>query len=71
MIDDRYLGDGVYASYDGYHIVLDLRAQDETTRIALEPAVFHQLTRFREDLVRALSAKIQKDKEEKVEEEVR
>ena len=28
--EDTYLGDGVYASYDGYHIWLDLRAQDPT-----------------------------------------
>ena len=43
---EEYLGDGVYASYDGYHIVLDLRGQDDTTRIALEPEVYFQLTRF-------------------------
>ena len=34
IVDDCYLGDGVYASFDGYHIWLDLRAQDNTTRIA-------------------------------------
>ena len=45
-IEDRYLGDGVYASYDGYHFVLDLRAQDSTTRIALEPAVLNELARY-------------------------
>ncbi len=48
--EDRYLGDGVYASCDGYHIVLDLRAQDSTTRIALEPPVFDALVKYREDL---------------------
>lgn len=46
LIEDRYLGDGVYASFDGYHIVLDLRAQDSTTRIALEPAVLASLNSF-------------------------
>lgn len=45
---DEYLGDGVYASFDGYHIVLDLRAQDNTTKIAIEPAVFHQLVGYKE-----------------------
>lgn len=49
MIEDRYLGDGVYASFDGYHIVLDLRGQDSTTRIALESQVLNQLNIFRED----------------------
>lgn len=42
-IDDTYLGDGVYASFDGYHIMLDLRAQDSTTKIALEPQVLEAL----------------------------
>ncbi len=45
-IEDRYLGDGVYASYDGYHIWLDLRGQNSTTRIALEPAVLNALVLF-------------------------
>lgn len=43
---EEYLGDGVYASFDGYHIVLDLRGQDSTTRIALEPAVLKALNRY-------------------------
>jgi len=46
LIPDEYLGDGVYASFDGYHIVLDLRAQD-TSRIALDPDVLCALDRFR------------------------
>ena len=49
LIDDRYLGDGVYASFDGHHILLDLRAQDSTTRIALEPSVFGALVDFHAD----------------------
>jgi len=49
-IEDRYLGDGVYASFDGYQIWLDLRGQDSTTRIALEPSVFAQLIRFKADI---------------------
>lgn len=53
---DKYLGDGVYASYDGYYIWLDLRAQDSTTRIALEPAVLAQLDAYREELAANTSA---------------
>ncbi len=49
---EDYLGDGVYASYDGYHIILDLRAQD-SSRIALEPAVFAALLRFNERVMQA------------------
>ena len=59
--EERYLGDGVYGSCDGYHIILDLRAQDSTTRIALEPAVFDALISYREDLfARANKARDQK-----------
>lgn len=47
--EERYIGDGVYASCDGYHIILDLRAQDSTTRIALEPPVFDALLKYRDD----------------------
>lgn len=47
-IKDQYLGDGVYASTDGFAIWLDLRGQDTTTRIALEPAVMSSLLRFAE-----------------------
>ncbi len=49
--EERYIGDGVYASCDGYHIILDLRAQDTTTRIALEPRVFEGLLTYRNDLL--------------------
>ena len=49
MIDDRYLGDGVYASFDGYHTWLDTRAQSPVNRIALEPPVIAELKRFISD----------------------
>lgn len=49
---DTYLGDGVYASFDGYHIWLDLRGQDSTTRIALEPAVMEALILYHRKLMR-------------------
>lgn len=45
-IPDDYLGDGVYASWDGYHVVLDLRAQGPD-RIALEPNVLDALDLYR------------------------
>ena len=41
-----YLGDGVYAWSDGYQIWLDLRGQDDTTRIALELEVWTALKRY-------------------------
>lgn len=52
-IEDRYLGDGVYASFDGYHIVLDLRKQDASV-IALEPKVLARLDAFRADVALAM-----------------
>ena len=50
---DQYLGDGVYASHDGYHIWLDTRAQFQVHRIALEPSVFKKLIEYA-DGIRAL-----------------
>ncbi len=54
---ETYLGDGVYAVFDGYHVILDLRAQDSTTRIALEPAVFAALNKFVEFINESAMAK--------------
>lgn len=51
----RYLGDGVYASWDGYYIILELRAQaaqaGEIPRIALEHSVWQYLVQFHADLI--------------------
>lgn len=49
-IEERYLGDGVYAVFDGYYFRLDLRGQDFSTFIALEPAVFNALVEYRKDV---------------------
>lgn len=56
VIADSYLGDGVYASFDGYHVWLDLRGQDSVTRIALEPPVLTALDRYRQDIKAAYEA---------------
>ncbi len=50
VIEDRYIGDGVYASFDGYHIFLDTRAQEPVHRIGLEPAVLEELERYKTDV---------------------
>lgn len=42
-----YLGDGVYASFDGYQIWLTTQ---EGQRIALEPEVFGSLLRYEKRL---------------------
>lgn len=43
---EQHLGDGVYASFDGYHIWLDTRAQSPINRIALDPATYHALVQY-------------------------
>jgi len=49
MSRETYLGDAVYASFDGYHIWL--RTGDgNNQRIALEPSVFTALLKYRERL---------------------
>jgi len=49
-VEDTYLGDGVYAHYDGWYIVLDLRGQDNTTKIALDDDVLNSLAEYREHI---------------------
>jgi hypothetical protein len=50
---EEYLGDGVYATFDGYHVWLDCRGQDGFSigpgghrAIALEPPVIARLNKF-------------------------
>lgn len=49
----RYIGDGVYASFDGYHIWLLTGSHDPAKaddRIALEPQVLEALDDYRRSL---------------------
>lgn len=48
-IEPRYLGDAVYASFDGYHIWLGLSRHDSRV-IALEPPVFEALVDYAEHI---------------------
>lgn len=46
-MEPRYLGDGVYAVFDGYHVLLRLGSHDNTTgQIALESEVFDAVKKF-------------------------
>jgi len=49
--DHEYLGDGVYASFDGYQIWLAANDHRNIV-IALEPDVFEALVQYRDRLVR-------------------
>ena len=44
--EKRYLGDGVYASFNGYQIWLDTRGQKPVNMIALDPAVLYALNAY-------------------------
>ena len=45
--DQQYIGDGVYASFDGYQIILETRNGYQTTnRIALDNKVLTELDRY-------------------------
>jgi hypothetical protein len=50
--EPRYLGDGVYATFDGYHIWLRAQGPEHMNAVALEPAVFDALLQYQSDLVR-------------------
>lgn len=52
---ETYLGEGVYAVFDGYSITLDLRAQPPTANnaIVLEPDVMNRLVAFRKEVYAA------------------
>ena len=55
---EDYLGDGVYASFDGFYLKLDLRGQDSTTEIFLEPEVFERLLQFREKAIKEIRSRL-------------
>jgi len=64
VIKDLYLGDGVYASWDGYHIILDLRGQDDFSRIALEPPVLSALNQYAAAIAAAYEAEEEDEDED-------
>lgn len=56
FIEPRYLGDGVYAEFDGFAIIL--KANDfhrPTDTIMLEPAVLTALRNFTNDIERIIN----------------
>lgn len=44
--DEVYLGDAVYASFDGYQVRLRCEAPAHPNIIYIDPDVFHSLTTF-------------------------
>jgi hypothetical protein len=49
-VNEVYLGDGLYASFDGYQINLRAPRAEGDHYVALEPAVWQELLRFEQSL---------------------
>jgi hypothetical protein len=49
---ETYLGDGVHASFDGYHIWLRVAGPNagDVARVALDPTVFAALVRYEREV---------------------
>lgn len=50
--EKRYLGDGVYASFDGYQVWLHVNHHEAPPCVALEPSVIDALNRYFVDVTR-------------------
>jgi len=55
-MEARYLGDGVYASFDGYHINLAVNHHKNHV-ISLEPQVMDALKQYERDIDEELNIK--------------
>jgi hypothetical protein len=48
----KYLGDGLYAHFDGYHIVLTAPRENGDHYVSLEPEVLNALDIYRDQVER-------------------
>lgn len=53
-----HLGDGVYASFDGYHIWLAANDPDSPQKVALEPAVLGQVMGYARQINEAYETQV-------------
>jgi hypothetical protein len=51
LSNHRYLGDSVYASFDGYHVWLHLNRHDAPPLIALELSVIRALLDYSKEML--------------------
>ena len=56
----RYIGDGVYASFDGYQVWLETERDGRGHSIAIEASVYYDLGRYW-DYVREFYAELKKE----------
>lgn len=54
--EETYLGDGVYARFDGYQVWLRTPRENGDHEIALEPAVYEALTNYVRNLLELVKA---------------
>jgi len=54
FVRSTYLGDGVYASFDGYHIWLKTEGSWNKQEIALEPSVIKALNEYNKQVEEAV-----------------
>jgi hypothetical protein len=55
--DPRHLGDGAYASHDGYHIWVSADRDGITHCVAFEPGLIQELVRYEADIRRKYAPK--------------
>lgn len=55
MGDETYLGDGLYASYDGYQFILRAPREDGDHWVALELPVYRTFVRYAQHTVNTLT----------------
>jgi hypothetical protein len=60
VIDEVYLGDGLYARFDGYQIILRAPRIGGDHWVALEMQVFDALLAFEKTIVAAVEAELKK-----------
>jgi hypothetical protein len=51
MENETYLGDGLYASFDGFQIILRAPREHGDHYVALEPTVYAALCKFVDSLI--------------------
>ena len=54
-MEEQYLGDGLYASFDGFMIILRAPREEGDHWVGLEPAVFDNLLKFMDQITKEVA----------------
>lgn len=46
----RYIGDGLYVNFDGFHFILSCERDGSTHWVGIEPTVFYALLNYRHEV---------------------